>query len=69
MLPLDTPASALPKPARLGRQRARSLEDKDLRRGDLLSAAADLFAQSDFEGVTIAKMAQRAGVADRKSVV
>ena len=63
MLPVNTAAPALPKPQRLGRQRARSLEDKDLRRGHLLSAAADLFAQSDFEGVTIAKMAQRAGVA------
>jgi AcrR family transcriptional regulator len=52
-----------PKPQRLGRQRARTLEDKDLRRSHLLQAAAELFAQTDFDGVTIANMAQRAGVA------
>ncbi len=63
MLQVDLSAPVLPEPPRLGRLRARSLEDKDLRRGHLLSAAAELFAQSDFEGVTIAKMAQRAGVA------
>jgi AcrR family transcriptional regulator len=52
-----------PRPQRLGRQRARTLEDKDLRRSHLLQAAAELFAQTDFDGVTIANMAQRAGVA------
>ena len=52
-----------PSPPRLGRQRARTLEDKDLRRSHLLQAAAELFAQTDFDGVTIANMAQRAGVA------
>ena len=55
--------AAVPKPPRLGRQRARTLEDKDLRRSHLLQAAAELFAKTDFEGVTIANMAQRAGVA------
>lgn len=55
--------AAPPKPPRLGRQRARTLEDKDLRRSHLLQAAAELFAQTDFDGVTIANMAQRAGVA------
>lgn len=55
--------ATLPKPPRLGRQRARTVEDKDLRRSHLLQAAAELFAQTDFDGVTIANMAQRAGVA------
>ena len=55
--------AAVPKPPRLGRRRARTLEDKDLRRSHLLQSAAQLFAQTDFEGVTIANMAQRAGVA------
>ena len=55
--------TAAPKPSRLGRKRARTLEDKDLRRGHLLQAAAELFAQTDFGGVTIANIAQRAGVA------
>ena len=45
------------------RQRARTLEAKDQRRSHLLQAAADLFAQNNFDGVTIADMAQRAGVA------
>lgn len=54
---------AAPKPPRLGHQRARTLEDKDLRRSHLLQAAAALFAQTDFDGVTIAKVAQHAGVA------
>lgn len=61
-LATQTDATA-PKPQRLGRQRARTLEDKDLRRSHLLQAAAELFAQTNFDGVTIAKMAQRAGVA------
>ena len=55
--------AAAPKPPRLGRQRARTMEDKDLRRSHLLQAAAELFAQTNFDGVTIANMAQRAGVA------
>ena len=55
--------AAVPNPPRLGRQRARTLEDKDLRRSHLLQAAAELFAQTNFDGVTIANMAQRAGVA------
>ena len=40
--------AAVPKPPRLGRQRARTLEDKDLRRSHLLQAAAELFAKTDF---------------------
>jgi AcrR family transcriptional regulator len=63
MTPATLTTAAPPKPQRLGRQRARTLEDKDLRRSHLLQAAAELFAQTDFDGVTIAKMAQRAGVA------
>ena len=51
------------KPPKLGRLRARTLEDKDLRRSHLLHAAAELFAQTDFDGVTIAEMAYKAGVA------
>lgn len=56
-------AATVPKPPRLGRQRARTLQDKDLRRNDLLQAAAELFAQTDFDGVTIANIARHAGVA------
>ena len=44
-------------------QRARTAQDKDLRRNHLLQAAAHLFADTDFDGVTIAHIAQRAGVA------
>ena len=51
------------KPPRLERLRARTLEDKDLRRSHLLHAAAELFVQTDFDGVTIADMARKAGVA------
>lgn len=43
--------------------RARSPQDKDLRRSHLVQAAMDLFVQSDFDGVTIANVAHRAGVA------
>lgn len=50
-------ASAVP------RRRARSGVDKDLRRSQLVAAAAALFAQADFDAVTIAQVAQRAGVA------
>ena len=46
-----------------GGLRARSAQAKDLRRSDLVRAASELFAQSDFDGVTVAKVAQRAGVA------
>ncbi len=63
MATAQTSAPTTPKPPRLGRQRARTSEDKDLRRSHLLQAASDLFAQTDFEGVTIAQVAQRAGVA------
>lgn len=52
-----------PDPHTGKRQRARTLEAKDQRRSHLLQAAADLFAQNNFDGVTIADMAQRAGVA------
>ncbi len=45
------------------RQRARSPEDKDLRRTQLIAAATQLFADADFDAVTIARVAQQAGVA------
>jgi AcrR family transcriptional regulator len=48
---------------RLVGQRARSVQDKDLRRSHLVQAAAELFALNDFDGVTIANVARRAGVA------
>ncbi len=51
-----------PKKA-ISRQRARSVQDKDLRRAHLVQAAAQLFADADFDGVTIAQVAQTAGVA------
>lgn len=44
-------------------QRARSPADKDLRRAALIAAATQLFADSDFDAVTIARVAERAGVA------
>ena len=44
-------------------QRARSAEDKDLRRAQLIDAATRLFADSTFEAVTIARVAELAGVA------
>lgn len=45
------------------RQRARSPQDKDLRRAQLVGAATQLFADADFDAVTIARVAARAGVA------
>jgi AcrR family transcriptional regulator len=45
------------------RQRARSPEDKDLRRTQLIDAATQLFADADFDAVTVAHVAERAGVA------
>ena len=45
------------------RYRARSVEDKDLRRAQLIAAATQLFADADFDAVTIARVAARAGVA------
>ncbi len=45
------------------RQRARSPEDKDLRRAQLIAAAAQLFADADFDAVTVARVAECAGVA------
>ncbi len=47
----------------ISQQRARSPQDKDLRRAHLVEAAARLFANTDFDGVTIANVAQAAGVA------
>ncbi len=47
----------------ISRQRARSPEDKDLRRAHLIEAATRLFAESDFDAVTIARVAELAGVA------
>ena len=55
------PAKAA-KPA-ISRQRARSPRDKDLRRAHLIAAATRLFADADFEAVTIARVAEAAGVA------
>ena len=54
--------TATPKKT-IGRQRARSAEDKDLRRTHLIEAATRLFADADFEAVTIARVAAAAGVA------
>ena len=53
------------KPSRpaISRQRARSPQDKDLRRAHLIAAATRLFADADFEAVTIARVAEAAGVA------
>ncbi|APW43720.1 hypothetical protein RS694_15040 [Rhodoferax saidenbachensis] len=45
------------------RKRARSQEDKDQRRAHLVAAAAELFAQGHYDTVTIARVADRAGVA------
>lgn len=50
------------KPA-ISRQRARSPHDKDLRRAHLVEAATRLFADADFDAVTIARVAEAAGVA------
>lgn len=47
----------------LSQQRARSPEDKDLRRTHLIEAATRLFADADFEAVTIERVARMAGVA------
>ena len=45
------------------RTRARSPADKDLRRAHLVEAATRLFADADFDAVTIARVAEAAGVA------
>ena len=45
------------------RPRARSPADKDLRRAALVAAATQLFSQANFDGVTIARVAEHAGVA------
>ena len=47
----------------ISQQRARSAEDKDLRRAHLVEAATRLFADADFDAVTIARVAEAAGVA------
>jgi AcrR family transcriptional regulator len=47
----------------ISQQRARSAEDKDLRRAHLVEAATRLFADADFDAVTIARVAELAGVA------
>ena len=54
---------SLTAPALPALQRARSPADKDLRRAQLIAAATQLFADSDFDAVTIARVAARAGVA------
>ena len=43
--------------------RARSPQDKGLRRTHLIAAATRLFADADFDAVTIARVAEAAGVA------
>ena len=43
--------------------RARSQQDKGLRRTHLIAAATRLFADADFDAVTIARVAEAAGVA------
>lgn len=55
----------MPTPARtsLGKQRARSQADKDLRRTQLIAAARQLFAYAGYDAVTMALIAERAGVA------
>ncbi len=45
------------------RKRARSAEDKDQRRAQLVAAAARLFAKGHYDSVTIARVAEMAGVA------
>ena len=58
------PATAYETATRkVSQQRARSVEDKDLRRAHLIDAATRLFADSNFEAVTIARVADLAGVA------
>jgi AcrR family transcriptional regulator len=47
----------------ISQQRARSTEDKDLRRAHLVEAATQLFASADYDAVTIARVAEAAGVA------
>lgn len=55
----------MPTPAKkvVSQQRARSVQDKDLRRAHLVDAATQLFADSNYEAVTIARVAELAGVA------
>ena len=53
----DAPAAA-PRPAR-----ARSAQAKDQRRATLVAAAGRLFADADFEAITIARVAEIAGMA------
>ena len=55
----------MPPPAKTStsQQRARSQADKDLRRTHLVEATRQLFAQASFEAVTIAQVAEHAGVA------
>ena len=46
----------------LNKQRARSNEDTDPRRQELLDAAARLLADSTYENVTVAAVAEAAGI-------
>lgn len=55
--------SSTPAKKTISQQRARSTEDKDLRRAHLIEAATQLFADADFDAVTIARVAEAAGVA------
>lgn len=47
----------------VSKQRARSQADKDVRRTQLIEAATRLFAHASFEAVTVARVAEAAGVA------
>ena len=53
----------VPTQPAISRQRARSPQDKNLRRAQLIAAATRLFADADFDAVTIARVAEAAGVA------
>ena len=53
----------MPTQPAISRQRARSPQDKNLRRAQLIAAATRLFADADFDAVTIARVADAAGVA------
>ena len=53
----------MPTQPAISRQRARSPQEKNLRRTQLIAAATRLFADADFDAVTIARVAEAAGVA------
>lgn len=61
--PARASSAAWPAKPAISRQRARTARDKDLRRNHLIQAATRLFAEANFEAVTIARVAELAGVA------